>query len=243
MVRAAESCDGMKAVVLAAGIGSRLGELTRETPKCLLPVGGRPLLDYWFEALAKAGVDEVLVNLHHHPEKVQAYIASQPYTVSVRTLFEPELLGSAGTLRRAWDFVAGERDYFIVYADNFARVDLCRLLEFHRAKGGPVLTLVAYPTDEPQRCGIVEMDGDGRVISFEEKPTHPRTNLANSGIHVASSALRDALPETAPADLGFHVLPRLVGRMYGYVTGELIQDIGTRETYNRVRRLFNEEPC
>jgi mannose-1-phosphate guanylyltransferase len=232
----------MRAVLLAAGVGSRLGALTRETPKCLLPVGGRPLLDYWFEALARAGVDQALINLHHHADAVRAYLAAQRWPIRVETLYEPELLGSAGTLRRAWPFVEGEREFFIVYADNFARVDLARLHEFHCARGGPVLTLVAYPTDEPQRCGIVELDGDGRVLSFEEKPPQPRSHFANSGIHVAGRELLAALPETVPADLGFHVLPRLVGRMYGYVTTELIQDIGTPATYNRVRALYNEDP-
>ncbi|HEY3295953.1 MAG TPA: nucleotidyltransferase family protein [bacterium] len=228
----------MKAIVLAAGVGSRLGVLTQKTPKCLLPVGCKPLLDYWFDSLSRAGVDDVLINLHHHADQVREHLAARDLTLHVETLFEPVLLGSAGTIRRAWDFVAGEESFFIVYADNFSRVDLSRLLAFHRAKQNPLLTLVAYPTDEPRRCGILELDGDGRVLSFEEKPTEPRSNFANSGIHVASAGLLEYLPETTPADLGFHVLPRLVGRMFGYVTDEYIQDIGTMETYERVQRLL-----
>jgi mannose-1-phosphate guanylyltransferase len=229
----------MKAFLLAAGRGTRLAELTRRTPKCLLPIGGRPLLDYWFDALEAARVEEVLVNLHHHPEQVQAYLNARATSIRIRTLREPGLLGSAGTIRTAWDFVADERDFFIVYADNFARVDLGRLARFHEEHGSPVLTLVAYPTDEPQRCGIVELDEQHRVVSFEEKPQHPRTNLANAGLHVASHALYNYLPENVPADLGFHVLPKLIGRMAGYVTDEYIQDIGTPETYARAQRAAN----
>jgi mannose-1-phosphate guanylyltransferase len=229
----------VKAILLAAGIGSRLGELTRKTPKCLLPVGGRPLLDYWFDALAKAGVDEALINLHHHPDQVRGYLMARPANIRVQTLYEAELLGSAGTIRRAWDFVAREENFFIVYADNFSRVDLSRLLRFHLGRNNPPLTLVAYPTDEPQRCGIIELDDEGRVVSFEEKPAQPKSNFANSGIHVAGPGLYDYLPESVPADLGFHVLPKLVGKMYGYVTDEYIQDIGTPETYDRVQKLFN----
>ena len=232
----------MKAIVLAAGVGSRLGALTETTPKCLLPVGGRPLLDYWFDALAGAGVNHALINLHHHADQVRAYLQARTQGIRVETLFEPDLLGSAGTVRRAWDFVSGDEDFFIVYADNFSTVDLDRLHAFHRSKGNPCLTLVAYPTDEPHRCGIVELDDDGRVVSFEEKPAHPKSNFANSGIHVAGAGLYDYLPDHAPADLGFHVLPRLVGKMYGYVTDEYVQDIGTPETYNRVQRLFEGGP-
>jgi mannose-1-phosphate guanylyltransferase len=230
----------MKAFLLAAGVGKRLGELTRHTPKCLLPIGGRPLLDYWFDALEAAGVKEVLVNLHHHAEVMQTYLDAKVTPLRIRTLREPALLGSAGTIRTAWDFVAGERDFFIVYADNFARVDLSRLARFHREQGRPVLTLVAYPTDQPQRCGIVELDERQRVVSFEEKPRHPRSHLANAGLQAASGGLYDYLPAKIPADLGFDVLPKLIGIMAGYVTDEYIQDIGTPETYARAQRAANE---
>jgi mannose-1-phosphate guanylyltransferase len=229
----------MKAFLLAAGVGSRLGELTQKTPKCLLPIGGRPLLDYWFDALIEAGVSDVLINLHHLPEQVEAYLASRSGGPVVRTFYEPVLLGSAGTLRSAWDFVQQDENFLIIYADNFARVDLRRVIRFHEQKKHPVLTLVAYPTDEPQRCGILELDGDGRVVSFEEKPQQPKSNLANAGLHVANRKLWEFLPEKSPADLGFDVLPKLVGQMYGYVTDEYIQDIGTPQTYARVQQLIN----
>ena len=226
----------MRAFLLAAGLGTRLGELTRHAPKCLLPIAGRPLLDYWFDALERAGVEEVLVNLHHHADVVRGYLDRKTTNVRIRTLYEPELLGSAGTIRAAWDFVAGQREFLIIYADNFARVDLSRLVRFHREQGSPLLTLVAYPTDEPERCGIVELDERRRVVSFEEKPQHPRSRLANAGLHVAGPGLYDYLPAKVPADLGFDVLPELVGRMAGYVTDEYIQDIGTPEMYERAQR-------
>ncbi len=228
----------MKAFLLAAGVGSRLGDLTRNSPKCLLPIGGRPLLDFWLESFARAGVTDVLVNLHHHADQVKSFLQGRTSGPRVETLYEPELLGSAGTIKKAWDFVADEECFFIAYADNFARVDLSRLQTFHQQKQNPILTLVAYPTPEPERCGILELDDDQRVISFEEKPAQPKSNLANSGIHVASPELRSFLPDAVPADFGYHVLPKLVGKMYGYVTDEYIQDIGSPEAYARVQELF-----
>lgn len=227
----------MKAVVLAAGIGSRLGELTKNTPKCLLPVQNRPVLDYWFEALQAAGVTDVFINLHHLPDQVKDYLHSQQWGIKTVPFHEPELLGSAGTLQQARDFVGDDDEFFIIYADNFARLDLRRLLIFHRSRARSILTLVAYPTKYPERCGILELDEAGRVLSFEEKPAQPKTNLANSGIHVASTKLFSRLPEHIPADIGFHVLPRLVGEMYGYVTDETIIDIGTPESYQLAQTL------
>jgi mannose-1-phosphate guanylyltransferase len=227
----------MKAVVLAAGIGSRLGALTKDTPKCLLPIQGRPLLDYWFESLKLAGVTDVFINVHHLKEQVEKYIASQRHITQVTPFFEPELLGSAGTLKQAREFVGDDKDFFIIYADNFAKLDLLRLLAFHRARNQSILTLVAYPTANPHQCGILELDDDGRVLSFEEKPKNPKTNFANSGIHVASSRIFDKLPVHTPSDIGFHLLPRLIGEMYGYVTSESIIDIGTPESYRAAQTM------
>lgn len=225
----------MKALVLAAGIGSRLGDLTRDTPKCLLPVAGRPLLDYWCETLAQAAVTDVYINTHHHADQVREFIGTRPHGLQFVEGYEKTLLGSAGTLRMAHDFLCEEQSFFIIYADNYVELNLGRLKDFHDASGRPPLALVAYPTDQPQRCGILELAPDGRVTSFEEKPAQPRTNFANSGIHVATRELFRWVPELAPSDIGFHVLPRLVGTMYGYVTNEYIQDIGTPDAYAAVR--------
>jgi len=224
----------VKAIVLAAGVGSRLGELTRDKPKCMLPIAGRPLLDYWCETLANARVSEVYINTHHHAEQVRKYIAQKPHGISFTEGYESTLLGSAGTLRAAHDFVSAEESFFIIYADNYVELNLNRLKTFYDLSGQPPLVLVAYPTQEPTRCGILEMEPDGRVISFEEKPTHPKSSFANSGIHVATPELYQWVPRSLPADIGFQVLPQLVGKMYAYVTNEFIQDIGTPDAYAAV---------
>lgn len=228
----------MKAIVLAAGVGSRLGNLTADRPKCLIPILGKPLLDYWFDAFVAAGIDEILINLHHHADQVRDHLAASAYPLTFHTLYEPTLLGSAGTIRTAWEFVEHEESFFIIYADNFAQVDLKALFNFHVAKRQPPLSLLTYVTDEPRRCGILELDAQQRVISFEEKPDHPKSNIANAGLHVASRQLIRYLPDASPADLGFHVLPQLVGHMFAYITDEYIQDIGTPEQYAKVQRDF-----
>ncbi|MCC6476096.1 nucleotidyltransferase family protein [bacterium] len=225
----------MKALVLAAGVGSRLGEITQRTPKCMLPVAGRPLLDYWMESLTRVGVKQTYVNTHYLAERVRPYLQSKPHGVEILEGFEPELLGSAGTLARAREFLSSDDCFLIIYADNYGEIDLARLIAFHEMKKSPPLVLLAYHTPEPNRCGILELDHDGRVVGFEEKPQTPKSDIANSGIHVATRDLFDLVPQHVPADIGFHVLPKLIGKMFAYVTDEFIQDIGTPESYASVR--------
>jgi mannose-1-phosphate guanylyltransferase len=227
----------VKAILLAAGIGSRLGHITASVPKCLLPINGRPLLDYWFERLRDAGVGQVFINLHYLPDAVRDFVDSRDHGLEIELSYEPTLLGSAGTIRSAGPFIGEDDNFLIIYADNFALIDLNRLIKFHESKNNPILTLVAYPTDRPRECGIIELDGNNRVVSFEEKPMRPNSNLANSGIHVASRNLFSEIPDQNPCDVGYHVLPKLVGRMYGYVTEEYIKDIGTPESYRDAQQM------
>ena len=114
----------MKAFLLAAGLGTRLRPITDTTPKCMLDIGGRPLLDIWLDAFECAGVDEVLVNLHHLPDVVRRHLAARTGLPIVRTVFEPELLGSAGTLLANREWIAGEEAFLACYADNLTDFDV-----------------------------------------------------------------------------------------------------------------------
>src|SRR5438552_6352658 len=122
----------MKAVLLAAGRGTRLKPLTDSVPKCLLPIAGRPLLEYWLLLLARHGVTEVLINLHHLPDAVRRFLARSPHGPPVRTVHEPVLLGSAGTLWANRDWVSGEEEFLIACADNLTNADLGSLMRAHR---------------------------------------------------------------------------------------------------------------
>ncbi|MGH9106029.1 MAG: nucleotidyltransferase family protein [Acidimicrobiales bacterium] len=219
----------MKAFLLAAGLGARLRPLTDKTPKCMLPVGGQPLIDIWLERLGRAGVDEVLVNLHHLPEVVQGHLARRAGPPAVRTSFEPELLGSAGTLaaNRAW--VAHEDFFLACYADNLTDFDLGALVEAHRA-GASVATLAVFHAERPSACGIVELDGDGLVVGFVEKPAQPLSDLANAGIYAFHPCVLDEIG-APPSDIGYDLLPRLVGRTRAVRVEGYFRDIGSPEAY------------
>lgn len=224
----------MKAFLLAAGLGTRLRPITESTPKCLLPIDGRPMLDIWLDALAKAGVGEVLLNAHHLADQVRAHVATRVGAPAVQLVVEPQLLGSAGTLRANRDFVAGEEMFLAINADNLTDFDLGALIDAHRA-GGAVATLSLFRAPDPTRAGVVEVDA-GLVVGFEEKPAHPRGDLANAGMYAFAPAVIDEITGPDPRDIGFHLLPRLIGRARALtLNGSYFIDIGTPEALRRAR--------
>lgn len=223
----------MKAYLLAAGLGTRLKPITDTVPKCLVPIHGRPLLAWWMDLLERHDVTDVLVNLHHLPEPVRRFARDYRGACSIHTVMETELLGSAGTLHVNRDFVEGESEFFILYADNLTDADLTGMLEHHRRRPA-VLTMALFEAENPRACGIAELDERGVIVAFEEKPEHPNGTLANAGMFVAGQELfRYITPLSFPWDFGGDVVPNLVGRMNGYRLDGYLRDIGTHESLRR----------
>ena len=199
-----------------------------------MPIRGVPLLAIWFQLLERHGVNEVLVNLHHAPEAVSEFLRTHRTSIAVATVHETRLLGSAGTVLANRGFVAGERRFLILYADNLTNVNLQRMTQFHDERQDP-LTIGVVPTDTPQEKGTVVVDADARVLEFAEKANQPRSNLANAGIYVANQDLFGYFPPSFhngdALDFGYHVLPRMVPRVAAYRIDEFLMDIGTPENY------------
>ena len=156
-----------KAVLLGAGLGTRLRPLTYHVTKCLVPIAGRPLLDYWIEQLAFANVSEALINTHHLVEQVREYIEQVNVRGQLRLIesYEPQLLGSAGTIAANPDFADGADHIVIIYADNFSDVNVQDMLAFHCQHDAPI-TMLLYHAPNPKACGIVELDAHNRIIQF-----------------------------------------------------------------------------
>jgi mannose-1-phosphate guanylyltransferase len=233
----------MKAVLLVAGLGTRLRPLTDTTPKCLLPVGGDPLLRIWLDKLESAGVEHVLINTHWLKDHVEAFLSEErpKRKLDILTFHEPELLGSAGTLaaNRAW--FNKDDAFFIIYGDNLTTVDLKQMKRFHDHHDLPI-TLGVFRTAHPQRCGIAEADAEGTVTSFVEKPDNPQSNLAAAGVYISDTRIFDAFPDTHESngpvlDLGYHIFPKMAGKMKCYEIDELI-DIGTPQTYEKAKTAW-----
>lgn len=227
----------MKAFLLAAGLGTRLRPLTNTVPKCLVPVQGKPLLDWWLELLKKNGITEVVINTHYLYEQVRMYI--QEYNkrdtgLQVIESYESELLGSGGTVRDNYDFIKDEEAFLICYADNLTNINLESLMNYHKEKNG-LLTMALFRAAHPEQCGIAQLDEESRIVSFIEKPEKPKSNLANAGIYVARPEIVEYFPDEKLIDFGKDVLPRLVGKMYGWETKDYLIDIGTPENYKKAQ--------
>src|SRR5215469_4550957 len=194
-----------KAFLLAAGSGTRLRPFTNDTPKCLLPVRGVPLLEIWLNSCRAAGITEVLINVHAHANKVREFAARKTTEVKLTLVEEAELLGSAGTLAQNREFVKGEEAFFVLYADVLTNIDLREMLAFHGRKKMPA-TLGIYQVPDPSRCGIVTSNPDDIIERFTEKPQHPESNWAFSGVMVATPQILDLVPSHRPADIGFDLL-------------------------------------
>jgi mannose-1-phosphate guanylyltransferase len=222
----------MKAFLLAAGLGTRLRPLTDDLPKCLVPVAGKPLLAWWIELMESSGIDEVLINLHYLPEKVESFLKEQDTKIRFRIFYEEKLLGSAGTIRLNRDFICREREFFIIYADNLTNYKLNDFLAFHRRQKS-FFSMALFHSENPQACGIAEMDDQKTIISFEEKPQQPKTNLANAGLYISGPSVLDMIPDRETADIGFDLLPLLSGKMKGWVSDDYLIDIGTLENLQK----------
>ncbi len=216
----------MKAFLLAAGKGTRLQPLTFHTPKCLVPICGRPLIDYWFDLFDLYGIDEVLINTSHLSEIVEKYLTNHSRNLRIKIVFEETLLGSGGTIKKNRDFVEGEESFFIFYADNLTNVNLHRMLQFHNEKGKKT-TLAVFNVPNPRECGIIEMNKDASIMSFIEKPEIPASDLAFAGIIISTPGLMDFFPESDVFDLGHDVLPLIIGNAVGYVIDDYLLDVGT----------------
>lgn len=218
----------MKAFLLAAGLGTRLKPITDHTPKCLIPICGRPLLDWWYLTFQKHGITDVLINLHYLKDEIKGHIIKNYTHVNFTFFEEEELLGSAGTLKKNKEFVQNDTEFFIIYADNLTNYNLQNMLNFHRSSNYE-FTMALFKTDLPQTKGIATLNKFNVVTEFEEKPILPKSKLANAGIYLSTPTILDLIPDKQMCDIGFDMLPKLVNNMRGWVTNDYLIDVGNFE--------------
>ena len=237
LVDSTGAMQDVKVLLLAAGRGARLRPLTDRTPKCLVPIAGHPLLGYWFDRLTEAGVHDVLINTHFMRDQVRSYLdrINQAGPLRITEAYEPRLLGSAGTIHANKGFVCNDEDCLIIYADNLSDVNLAELMRVHRSHQDPI-TMVLFRTPTPTQCGIVAIDRQGRVIEFQEKPSDPKSNLANAGVYAMTSAAYREIADLDGFDLANDVMPKFIGRMRGWIWDGYHRDVGTPESLAQARR-------
>jgi NDP-sugar pyrophosphorylase family protein len=230
----------MKALLLAAGEGTRLRPLTIDRPKPMLPVGGRPVLEHSLLLLRRHDIRQVAINVHYRPERIiQHFGDGSHFGVRLEYSWEPRLLGTAGAAKRLEWFL--DEPFVVLYGDVLTNVDLTRMAQRHVARGA-IASLLLYEPDDQTRCGMAAQDGDGRITEFVEKPAKPVPGwLANAGICLFEPDVLRLVPPGRPYDLAAELLPQLLRRrlpVYGDRADGYVLDIGSHERYAQARADF-----
>jgi NDP-sugar pyrophosphorylase family protein len=220
----------MKAMVMAAGLGTRLRPLTEFLPKPMMPVANRPVMHHLVNLLRKHEITELGVNVHFFPDAIMNYFGDgSSLGVSIRWSRERELAGTAGGTKLLEEFW-GRESILVTSGDGLHDVDLTAVAEQH-ARTGALATLVVKPVDDPSAYGVAVLDGTTAIVGFQEKPRpgEERSNLANCGIYVIEPELLERVPPHSFWDFGLHVWPELVkeeGALHAYTTMSYWNDVG-----------------
>ena len=231
----------MRALLLAAGLGTRLRPLTDTVPKCLVEIKGIALLDYWLATLLDGSeVDRVLINTGHLADVVERHVRGHRHEDRIDLVHEAELLGTGGTVLANRGYFG--RDAFLVaHADNLTRFGLKAFIARHHARPGACeITMMTFSTDAPHSCGIVEQDDRGIVIGFHEKVATPPGVIANGAVYIFQPSVCDfmaALPGKT-IDISNDVLPAYLGRIVTFHNRDYHRDIGTSASLELARSQF-----
>ena len=219
----------MRVLLLAAGLGTRLKPLTNYLPKCLIPIHGRPLLDYWLESLVRHGISEILINTHYFSPLVVDYVSRSSWAQYVVMVHEEQLLGTGGTILANRDFFR-EQAFLVAHADNLTIFDPLAFYKRHGERPPEAeLTMMVFETPDPKSCGIVALDQRCMVNSFHEKVASPPGNLANAAVYILEPSVLDFMVSLGKAEIDFstEVIPQYMGKIFTYRNASYHRDIGT----------------
>lgn len=245
----------MKAMLLAAGKGTRLRPLTDDCPKCMMPLDERPLIDWQLRWLKKCDVDACVINLHYLPERVQDFVGDgAQYGLQIAYSYEPELLGTAGAVKKVADLFS-DAPFYVIYSDNFSRWDLGRLRsKFETASAAlrngsstaqpePAIGVMAvHWREDVTSSGMVEMASDDRILRYVEKPkaAEVTSHWVNAGFYYLHPRVLDYIPQGKFFDFSYHVFQAMLEageRLYVEKMEDPIIGIDTLDAYARANEL------
>lgn len=222
-----------RALLLAAGLGTRLRPITDTIQKCLVPINGKPLIEYWLDTLSKAGIEEFLINTHYFAEQMKEYVENSKYKSNIVLVHEDELLLTGGTILANKSFFQNE-PFLVVHADNLCLCDFTLFIEKHKNRPQHcAITMMTFETDMPKNCGIVDLDKNGVVVGFYEKVANPPSNLANGAVYIFEPSVIEYIESyhKKMVDLSTEVLPHYLNKMYTFQNSVYHRDIGTIQSY------------
>ena len=220
----------MNAIILAAGRGTRLGELGRRVPKVLVDVGGEPLLARQIRYLKDGGIERIVINAHYLADQVKGFVGEHPLAADIEILIEPALLGTAGGVRNALPYL-GEEAFVVLYGDVIVDEPITAVLETHR-RAQAATTLTLYRTGEVEGKGTVQIAPDGTVNAFHEKAPSQGDGQAyvNAGLYIVHPSLLRDLPAAVALDFGHDVFPAALAQrqtIAAHILGAPVIDMGT----------------
>ena len=228
----------MKAMILAAGEGTRLRPLSLSLPKVLAPLNGAPLLQFTLEWLKRHGVRQVAINLCHLGPKILDFCSDgSRFDLRITYSWEEAPLGTAGGVKKIAGFF--DQAFIVVYGDVLTNLDLSRMMRWHKLKRG-VATIAAHKVVNPWQSGVVSLNRHGQIVEFVEKPrleAEPEC-LVNGGVYILEKSILNYIPDDGYCDFGYDVFPMLISSgipIYAYILGdeEYLIDIGDWEHYGQ----------
>lgn len=232
----------MKALLLAAGFGNRLGKLTENRPKPLIEVGGQPILKFCLNQLKEAGVTEVIINTHYLSDQIVEFLTAFQSQMQITISFEEELLGTAGTLKKHLSKLA-DGDFLVMHADNYFQSSLKEFVISHNGrKVGKYGTLGTFTTDNPSSCGILVLNEDKTIAEFHEKVSNPPGNLANAAVYIFSPIVEPIVNslKNSENDISKHLIPLLSTGLATHHFEGVFVDIGTPEGLKKANETYEE---
>lgn len=224
-----------RALLLAAGLGARLRPITDTIQKCLVPINGKPLIEYWLDSLSKAGIQEFLINSHYFADQMKSYVENSKYKNNITLVYEDELLLTGGTILANKDFFNNET-FLVAHADNLCLCDFNAFFDAHESRPKRCdITMMTFETDTPHSCGIVDLDQEGILVNFYEKVLNPPSNLANGAVYIFEPTVIDfiASQHKKVIDISTEVLPLYLNKIYTFKNTVYHRDIGTIKSLAR----------
>lgn len=238
----------LKAMIMAAGVGSRLDPLTQSVPKPLVPICNRPVMDILFEKLTNLGVKDVIANTYYLAEQIIDRYKDNKFGINFDYIKEDELSGTAGGLKKCQYFFNEGEDFVVLSADGLSNADLQKGVEIHK-KSGAIATIgiKEIPMEEVSHFGVVVTDENGFITEFQEKPqiSEAKSNFINTGIYIFNYKIFDFIPADTFYDFAKNVFPKLLecNEINTFEIKEYWTDIGTLEQYVQSTDDLFEDRC
>jgi D,D-heptose 1,7-bisphosphate phosphatase len=225
----------MKIVIIAGGKGTRIASIANEIPKAMIPVNGKPVIEYQIELAKRYGFIDFIFIIGHLGEQIELYFGNgSKWNVKIKYFKEIQALGTAGALAYLTEEL--KEDFFVFYGDTVMDIDMERMLNYHFANQSDA-TLLVHPNDHPSDSDIVDVDDNGRVKKFYNKPHEPgfiSRNLVNAALFIFSPKILQYIEKGVKSHIESNLLTKCLDldlRIYGYISPEYIKDMGTPDRY------------